>query len=239
MRISHATHCRRCSKKHEKVELTIIVHIKICGITNLEDAVASVEAGADMLGFNFYTGSSRYIAPDLVRSINEQMPAEVLSVGVFVNEDSPDDVARIARQAGLSVVQLHGDESPDYCRELRTEFQVIKALRISNNIATHEAEELIASYDVDGILLDAFTPTLRGGTGHTFDWAIARNIREAYPRLFLAGGLTPDNIAEAVLTVRPFGVDACSGLESSPGRKDHLRVREFIASARLLSHVKP
>ncbi|MFN2452922.1 MAG: phosphoribosylanthranilate isomerase [Pyrinomonadaceae bacterium] len=207
------------------------MHIKVCGITNLEDARAAIDAGADWLGFNFYQRSARYIAPAATRRIVKELPEELQTVGVFVNEAEPGIVARMADEAGVRAVQLHGDESPDYCRALRGRF-VIKALRVGEDFAPETAVE----YDTDAILLDAFDTRARGGTGRVFNWNIARRVRELVPKLFLAGGLTQENVAEAVARVEPFAVDACSGLERAPGLKDMARLRAFVDAARA---VKP
>jgi phosphoribosylanthranilate isomerase len=204
-----------------------MVRIKICGITNLEDALACADAGADLLGFNFYSGSPRYIKPEVAREVVAQLPAAILSVGVFVNAGEPEDVARVADVAGVAAVQLHGDESPAYCRELAGRF-VIKALRVTGDFKPQSAAE----YETDAVLLDGFDQSLRGGTGRTFDWSMAQRTREVVSRIFLAGGLGPENVAAAVASVQPYAVDACSSLESSPGRKDIARVRAFITAIR-------
>ncbi len=201
--------------------------IKICGITNLEDALACADAGADLLGFNFYSGSPRYIEPDAARKIIEQLPGAILSVGVFVNGGDPSEVARLADVVGVAAVQLHGDETPSYCRELSERF-VIKALRANEGFKPESAAE----YETAAVLLDSFDQNLRGGTGRTFDWSIARSTKTKVPKLILAGGLGPENVADAVASVQPYGVDACSSLESSPGRKDIARVRAFIRAIR-------
>jgi phosphoribosylanthranilate isomerase len=202
--------------------------VKICGITNLEDARTSVEAGADALGFNFYRRSPRYIAPEDARRIIEQLPSAVMSVGVFVNEGEPDAVARLSDFVGLTAVQLHGNESPEYCYALRERF-TIKALRVKDDFEPQSVKE----YETDAILLDAYARGARGGTGRVFDWEVARRVRELVPQLILAGGLSPENIAEAIAVVDPYAVDACSRLESAPGRKDAARVRAFVAAARV------
>ena len=201
--------------------------IKICGITNLEDALAAVEAGAGALGFNFYRRSARFIEPEKAGEIIGKLPENILSVGVFVNEERPEGVERIAMKAGVKAVQLHGDESPAYCLKIK-KFPVIKALRVSDDFVPERASE----YEVDAILLDAFDRNARGGTGKRVDWDVARRVRECVPKLFLAGGLSPENVAEAIKTVEPYAVDACSLLESSPGRKEAERVRAFIMAAR-------
>lgn len=206
-----------------------MVFVKICGITNLEDAHAAVNAGADALGFNFYNRSPRFIAPADARRIIEELPAAVLSVGVFVNEGLPEEVERIAGEAGVGAVQLHGDESPAYCRALRSRY-VIKALRVHSDFEP----ESVLEYEADAILLDAFDTEARGGTGRVFDWRLAQRTRELAPKLFLAGGLTIENVAEAMAAVRPYAIDACSSLECAPGRKDALRVQSFIKAAKKL-----
>ncbi|HZE63609.1 MAG TPA: phosphoribosylanthranilate isomerase [Pyrinomonadaceae bacterium] len=205
--------------------------IKICGITNLEDALACADAGADLLGFNFYSGSPRYIGPDAARKIIEHLPGTILSVGVFVNAGEPQEVARLADAAGVTAVQLHGDESPSYCRELSGRF-VIKALRADEGFKPESAAE----YKTQAVLLDSFDVHARGGTGKVFDWSLARRTGELVPKLILAGGLGPENVAEAVASVQPYGVDACSSLEGSPGRKDIARVRAFIKAIRAHKH---
>lgn len=201
--------------------------VKICGVTNLEDALACVEAGADMLGFNFYPRSPRYVAPEAARRITERMPASVVSVGVFVNEETPQRVEELASLANVAAVQLHGDEPASYCRALGSRL-VIKALRVSTDFAPESA----ASCGTQAVLLDAYSRDLYGGTGDVFDWSAARRVRALVPRLFLAGGLGPHNAAEAVRAVAPYAVDACSLLERAPGLKDAGRVRAFVAAVR-------
>lgn len=201
--------------------------VKICGITNLADALNCAHAGADMLGFNFYRKSPRYTAPEDARSIIEQLPVGIVSVGVFVNEENPERVAEMANLAGVTAVQLHGDEPPAYCRALQAHF-VIKALRVREEFVPEDA----ARYETEAILLDRFSAGVYGGTGETFDWSAARAARAFVPKLFLAGGLNPLNVAEAVRSVKPYAVDACSSLERAPGLKDETRVRAFVVAAR-------
>jgi phosphoribosylanthranilate isomerase len=205
-----------------------MVKVKVCGITNLEDALAAVEAGADALGFNFYARSPRYIAPEEARKIIAELPPAnaVLSVGVFVNEDRARTVARMAA-SGVAAVQLHGDESPEYCAEL-CEHRVIKALRVGKDFAPEQA----AVYRAESILLDAYSAQARGGTGETFDWELARRTRALVAQLYLAGGLTVENVAGAIAAVEPYAVDVCSGVELAPGRKDAARVRAFVSAVR-------
>jgi len=210
-----------------------MVFVKICGITNLEDALVAFDAGAGALGFNFYRRSPRYLTPKDARRIIERLPSTVMSVGVFVNESEPEQVARIADTAGLTAVQLHGDESPEYCYALRDRF-TIKALRVTPDFEP----QAVKDYETDAILLDAYAKDARGGTGRVVDWEVAKRVRELVPRLFLAGGLSPENIAGAIAAVEPYAVDACSSLESAPGKKDPELVRAFIIAARA-AHVKP
>jgi phosphoribosylanthranilate isomerase len=201
--------------------------VKICGITNLEDALLSVAAGADALGFNFYRPSLRYIEPLAAREIIDRLPGNVLTVGVFVNEPTPETVEQIASDAGVTAVQLHGDESPDYCRALRGRY-VIKVLT-----AGHDFEpERALDYQVQAIMIDTFDPQMRGGTGRVMDWSVARKTRALVPRLFLAGGLAAENVRQAIVAVDPYGVDACSKLEINPGKKVPERVEAFVNAAR-------
>ena len=185
--------------------------IKICGITNIEDAMAATSAGADALGFNFYKASPRYITPQSAREIIEQLPASILTVGVFVNEES---VTQIAAEARVTALQLHGDESPRYCRELAADRYVIKVLPVSDGFNV----DAVRTYETEAIMLDTRHKDLRGGTGNVFDWSIAQQVSRLVPKLFLAGGLSPENVAAAIETVRPYAVDACSGLEDRPGK---------------------
>ena len=205
--------------------------IKICGITNLDDALAAVDAGADALGFNFYKPSPRYVTPETAAEIIGQLPSTVLTVGVFVNEPSPKSVEDLARRASVTAVQLHGDESPGYCSEIENRY-VIKALAAGADFDLQRALD----YDVHAILLDTKHDTLRGGTGRVFDWSIALEVRRAVPKLYLAGGLGIENIEDAINSVDPFAVDACSALEKTPGKKNHERMRAFVNAIR---SVKP
>ena len=201
--------------------------IKICGITNLDDALAAVDAGADALGFNFYKPSPRYITPETAHAIITELPQSVLTVGVFVNEATPQSVENLARDAGVTAIQLHGDESPDYCQSLKPRY-VIKALAAGADFDTQRAQ----NYDVDAILLDTKDDALRGGTGRVFDWSITQRLGHTAPKLFLAGGLSLQNIEEAIVSVDPYGVDACSALEETPGKKNHERMRAFVKKIR-------
>lgn len=206
-----------------------MVRVKICGITNVEDALAAVEFGADALGFNFWPGSKRYIEPDHAREIVRRLPPFVTVVGVFVNEDDLDAIARIAARAKLDVIQLHGDESPAFCQRAAERWRVIKAVRVGPDANLAE----LANYPVSAILLDAHRPNEYGGTGETFDWEIARRAKHFVSHLILAGGLSPENVAEAIRVVRPYAVDACSCIEEGPGRKDAQKLRDFLARTKL------
>jgi phosphoribosylanthranilate isomerase len=203
--------------------------VKICGITNLEDALLSVQLGADALGFNFYPQSPRYVRPEQVRVILEKLPANILKIGVFVDVDL-DVIEDIAHATGLNAVQLHGSENAEFVKKLseNIDVPVIKAFRVSN---AFKAEDVL-QFDVDAILLDAYSPNLHGGTGETFDWEIAKQVREIFPKMYLAGGLTLGNVRQAIDQVAPFAVDVCSSVESSPGRKDPELLRRFIAEAK-------
>jgi indole-3-glycerol phosphate synthase/phosphoribosylanthranilate isomerase/anthranilate synthase/indole-3-glycerol phosphate synthase/phosphoribosylanthranilate isomerase len=208
-------------------ETTSMPLIKVCGVTNLEDALTCFAAGVDMLGFNFFPGSPRYIAPADVRRIIQQLPREMLSVGVFVNEKSVEDVARIADLARVGAVQLHGDETPIYCHAMKDRF-VIKAFRIDKTFKPSK----VADYDTAAVLLDAFGANGFGGTGKRCDWLKAKETAAFVSKLVLAGGLTPENVTEAVAIVRPYAVDVCSSLETTPGRKNKDRLRAFVAAVK-------
>lgn len=209
-----------------------MVNIKVCGITNLDDALAAVELGADALGFNFYSRSPRYLAPAQARQIIEKIPSSILKVGIFVNVDRPQTVVDLVHEAGVGAIQLHGEESPEYVRML-DEFQTIKALRVGPDFKPQD----VLKYPVKAILLDAFNPQAHGGTGQRFDWAIAKDTVPYASQLYLAGGLNAENVAAAIESVGPYAVDVCSGVESAPGRKDLARLRAFISAVRLLSPV--
>jgi phosphoribosylanthranilate isomerase len=202
-----------------------MVKVKICGITNLEDAQTAVEAGADALGFVFYSASPRHVSPVQAAKIIRDLPPFVQIVGLFVNEDLAT-VNATADECGLDVVQLHGDETPKYCESVLR--RVIKAFRVKD-ITTLD---LLLQYHVSGYLLDAWSQAAHGGTGTTFNWKIAAEAVQRGRRIVLAGGLTPENIAESIRKVRPYGVDVSSGVESAPGRKDPSKIRHFIELAK-------
>ncbi|MFH0887379.1 MAG: phosphoribosylanthranilate isomerase [bacterium] len=195
--------------------------IKICGITNIPDAVNSTDLGVEYLGFNFYPKSPRYVDPDTAKYITTQNRKGMFNVGVFVNEN-PDRINEIVKLVKLDLVQLHGDEPPEMIKEIRCE--VIKAFQVKDNTVL----EKIPQYDAHFILLDTFHPKLKGGTGETFDWEIAKEAVKLGKRTFLSGGLNPENIASAILNVHPYAVDICSGVEYSPGRKDIDKIAKLV-----------
>ncbi len=199
--------------------------VKICGITNLEDALLSAKFGADALGFNFYQKSPRYISPEKAREIIRQLPDEVLKVGVFVNE-SLEKLSEIAAVAKLDAIQLHGEETPEFVRDVKakTNLEIIKAFRVSPEFKPED----VLGYEVDAILLDAYNPKEHGGTGETFDWEIARKLQGIFPKMYLAGGLSQDNVADAILEVKPFAIDSCSCLEIEKGSKDKAILINFL-----------
>jgi len=203
--------------------------IKICGITNLEDALLAVQLGADQLGFNFYKNSPRYITPEHAKNIIAELPAYVIKIGVFVNE-TIERICEIATIAGLDVIQLHGDEDNRFIQEahMMSGLPVIKAIRVSSDFDPSQAKHSSA----EAILLDKYSPHEHGGTGETFDWEIAQGVSTLVERLYLAGGLTPENVAEAIEKVRPYAIDVCSRIESEPGKKDVEKLKRFIAAVR-------
>jgi phosphoribosylanthranilate isomerase len=204
----------------------LIVKVKICGITSYDDAVAAMDVGADLLGFNFYPPSPRYLEPEKAAEIVSKLPAFIDTAGVFVNA-SLDEIRRIIDLCRLDWVQLHGDEDPEFCRSLNSvNVKTMKALRVKDESDIAKAE----NFFTDAILLDAFHPEKYGGTGLTFDWNIVGHIGK---RIFLAGGINPDNAAEAV-ELGVYGIDACSGIEAEPGKKDHKKMKQLFDNIRHL-----
>ena len=201
------------------------VKVKICGITNLPDGMAAAEAGADLLGFVFYDQSPRSISVEAAAGLIRQLPPFVMKVGVFVNA-AEDLVVRAIRECGLNLVQFHGDEPAEYC--LQFGLMSMKAFRVRDAASL----QALQNYPTDAWLLDAYSPGKQGGTGETFNWDLALEARAWGRPIFLAGGLTPENVAEAVQRARPFAVDVSSGVEAAPGRKDHAKVRSFIQAAK-------
>jgi phosphoribosylanthranilate isomerase len=200
--------------------------VKICGITNWRDAKLAIDAGAELLGFNFYLPSPRYITPVRARAIVRRLPRQVKAVGVFVN-DSPQDLADLAALVGLDWVQLHGDEPPADAVRLARLFPVLKAFRVRPGFRLASLGPYRRPTSDAGFLLDGFRAGLRGGTGKSFDWSLAHRAKR-YGRVFLAGGLKPENVAQAIRAAAPYAVDVCSGIESVPGRKDPHRLRALM-----------
>jgi phosphoribosylanthranilate isomerase len=199
--------------------------IKICGITNLVDAQVAVEAGADLLGFVFYERSPRCVSLKQAAEIVRALPSYAVKAGVFVN--APEELVQQAiGDCGLNLLQFHGNESSEYC--VKFGVMSMKAFRIR----AAESLRALPDYRTDAWLLDACTPGKLGGTGAKFNWNLAVEAQKFGRPIFLAGGLTPENVAEAVRRVRPFGVDVSSGVELSPGKKDHKKIRDFIIAAR-------
>ncbi|MCY3841905.1 MAG: phosphoribosylanthranilate isomerase [Acidobacteria bacterium] len=199
-----------------------MVKVKVCGITRVDDALLASDLGASAVGFVFWPRSPRYLAPAEARGIAARLPGDVAPVGVFV-DPSAEEVRQVVEEVGLAAVQLHGDEPPAFCRELP--YRVIKAVGVDGVAGTRAA---VGAVPVDAtVLLDARDPERRGGTGRTVDWEIAAAVA-AGRRVFLAGGLGATNVGAAIRTVRPYGLDVSSGVESAPGRKDPARLRAFF-----------
>jgi len=204
----------------------LIVKVKICGITNYKDAAAAIDMGADLLGFNFYPKSPRYITAEKAAEIISKLPAFTDIAGVFVNA-SFEQIQEIIERCQLNWVQLHGDESPEFCQSfLSVNVKTMKALRVRNQSDIQKAED----YFTDAILLDAFDHEKYGGTGITFDWNMIGHIGK---RIFLAGGINPDNAAKAI-KLGVYGIDVCSGIEAQPGKKDHKKMKKLFENIRHL-----
>jgi phosphoribosylanthranilate isomerase len=201
-----------------------MIRVKICGITSRDDALTAVDAGADALGFVFHPPSPRYVTPERAGEIIAALPPLVQTVGLFVNAPL-EKVNAVADGCGLDLVQLHGDETPEYCAGVRR--RVLKAFRIKDMTSL----EPIPGYLCSAYLLDAWSPDAYGGTGRTFNWDLAREAKR-FGAVVLAGGLTPENVAEAVRQVAPYGVDVSGGVEAAPGKKDPEKVKRFIAAAK-------
>lgn len=201
--------------------------MKICGITNWTDARRAIESGADFLGFNFYPGSPRYVTPGKARGIVEKLPRGVAAVGVFVNERE-EKMLEIARRVGLDYLQLHGEESPETVAHLQREMPVIKAVRVQRPF---RAAQVSRYRSASALLLDGFDRKLRGGTGKTFDWKLARRAKP-YGKIFVAGGLAPENVGEAIRVAQPYAVDVSSGVEAKPGKKDAARLKAFAKAVK-------
>jgi phosphoribosylanthranilate isomerase len=201
------------------------VKVKICGITTVQDGLAAAEAGADLLGFVFYELSPRHVSVEAAAAIIRQLPAGILKTGVFVDAQE-ESVSRAARECGLNLLQFHGQESPEYC--LQFGLMSMKAFRVRDAASLVDVQR----YRTDGWLLDAYVPGKPGGTGDTFNWDLAAEASRWGRPIFLAGGLTPENVSAAVRQARPYGVDVSSGVEAAPGKKDLAKVRAFIQAAK-------
>ena len=203
-----------------------MVHVKICGIRRAEDAEAAVQAGASALGFNFWKGTPRYIFPREAARILSAVPRNIWTVAVFVDE-TPERVLEIAAETGVSVLQFHGSESPEYLDRLES-YLKIKAVKVGSDF---RPEQISRYRSASAFLLDGFVAGMHGGTGKTFDWSQAQKAK-AFGKIILAGGLKASNVGEAVRQVCPWGVDVCSGVEAEPGKKDPQRIRQFVQSVR-------
>lgn len=204
--------------------------IKICGITNQEDALKAVEFGADALGFVFYDKSPRAVEPAVAKRIIQNLPPFVIPVGVFVNHPA-ETVRMVFDTCGLGLAQIHGDESAAYCESLGR--PVLRALRLKDRSSFLALGEYKGRIGVRGFVIDAFSRDAYGGTGQTVDWSLAAEASKAAPTI-LAGGLTSSNVQDAITHVRPYGVDVSSGVEASPGKKDHGKLQAFIEAVRLV-----
>ncbi len=205
------------------------VGVKVCGLTTYENAAAVAAAGADALGFNFWSGSKRYLPPDEFAGWAARLPAGVDRVGVFVNADA-DEVLGLLESGAIHAAQFHGDESAQYCRRFAGRFPFVKAF----GVRSPDSLGGVTGYGTETVLLDAYCPGEYGGSGESFDWELGRRLVVAQPgyRVVLAGGLTSENVARAVAGVRPAAVDVASGVESAPGIKDVEQVRAFVRAAR-------
>ncbi|MDO8644557.1 MAG: phosphoribosylanthranilate isomerase [bacterium] len=197
-----------------------MVFVKVCGITNIDDALDAVEFGADALGFNFYKESPRYIDPEAALKLLEDVPPSVARVGVFVNENE-QLVKDLSQALELNYLQFHGDETPYYCEQFATPHWKVFQLKDEKSLL------LMEKYHPDAFLIDAYVQKIRGGTGVTANWDLAKKAKER-GKVILAGGLNPQNIETAIATVQPYGVDVCSGVEESPGKKNRFKLEEFL-----------
>jgi phosphoribosylanthranilate isomerase len=200
-----------------------MIRVKVCGITNIEDALAAAEMGADALGF-VLAASPRQVTPENLRRLVAELPPLIVKVGVFV--DSPlDEVRRIMSDCGLNLAQLHGSESPEYCEALFP--RAIKAFQVKDATVLKQ----LPMYQASAYLLDGYHSKLKGGSGQSFDWEIAQQAR-GLGHIILSGGLTPENVARAIAIARPYGVDVSSGVEARPGKKDHRKLAAFIRAVK-------
>jgi len=203
-----------------------MVKVKICGITNLEDAKTAIAAGCDALGFAFYKKSPRYVSPEKARQIIARLPMSVTTIGVFVNA-SEKRVKAIARACRLDMIQFHGEESPAFCRKF-ARYKVIKAFRVKDTLDIAR----IRRYNTFAYLFDSFVKEKPGGTGKTFHWQLIKHLQDLKQPVFLSGGLTQENVAKAIQSAHPAWVDVSSGVELVPGKKDAAKVQGFIKAAK-------
>ncbi|MBL6766275.1 MAG: phosphoribosylanthranilate isomerase [Verrucomicrobiae bacterium] len=206
------------------------IKVKICGITRIEDAMACVEAGADALGLNFYEPSPRFLPLDRAAEITRHLPPFVARVGLFVNA-TEETIRATVEKTGINTLQFHGDETPEFCARFAP-MKVIKAFRMQGSQTLRE----LAQYNVDALLLDSYEADIPGGTGMIFNWDLARQAKDEGKPIILAGGLNPENVAEAIHETWPYAVDVASGVEIEKGRKDADLVRRFIATVRQVEH---
>lgn len=199
--------------------------VKICGLTNLEDTLAAIDLGADFLGFNFYPQSPRYLSYEKAKKIFEEIPPNIFKVGVFVNEEY-ENVIDIAQLLELDYLQFHGDESPEFCNQMGHPWW--KAIRLENESDI----EKISQYESEWVLIDAHVQGQYGGTGQKPDWELVKRVKNLGKKIFLAGGLNPENIQLAIATVQPYAVDVASGVESKPGKKDLKKMEDFVSKAK-------
>ena len=204
-----------------------MVKVKICGITNLNDALGSAGSGCDALGFVFYKKSPRYIDPAKAKNISRILPKKILRMGVFVDEKEKE-VKKIAKLCELDILQFHGDESPEYCARFKDDYKVIKAFRVKDS----DSLKSVNDYGVDYYLFDTYKSDSMGGTGEKFDWKILKDFEILKP-FILSGGLDPENVERAIREVAPYAVDVSSGVESAPGKKDPELLKRFIENVRM------
>lgn len=203
-----------------------MLKVKICGITNLEDAQAAVGYGCDAIGFLFYKKSPRYIAPEKAKDIIDKLPKSVIKIGVFVNAKA-ETIKHISRMCGIKMLQFHGNESPEFCAKFKG-YKIIKTCRVKDKLDIKN----ISKYHPFAFLFDTYIASKMGGTGKTFDWGLIKHMRRIKHPVFLSGGLTERNVKKAVEIAVPDWVDVCSGIEEKPGKKDANKIKKFIEAAK-------
>jgi len=214
------------------------MRIKICGLTNGEEASAIASLGVDTIGFICASDSPRYVNPDTIKAIIEKLPIQISTIGVFVNENI-NKITEIVQETGLTGVQLHGEETIDFCIQLRKllpDIEIIKAIRYKNNQSKEEAQKYLPV--IDTLLIDTYQKGFHGGTGKTFDWQQMQDFRPSRPWL-LAGGIAPDNVLQALNTLQCDGIDVSSNVEISPGKKDLVKIEKLISALESLKNSLP